>query len=57
MRLRIGLQVLRENQLYANSSKCSFNQRQFHYLEQIILGERIVVATKKIEGVNGWPTP
>jgi hypothetical protein len=34
--LRMVLQVLREHQLYAKLSKCSFYQRQIHYLGHII---------------------
>jgi hypothetical protein len=34
--LRLVLQVLRENQLYARLSKCSFYQNQIHYLRHII---------------------
>jgi len=30
--LRMVLQVLREHQIYARMSKCSFYQRQIHYL-------------------------
>jgi hypothetical protein len=41
--LRMVLQVLRENQLYANLRKCLFYQRHIHYLGHIILEEGIVV--------------
>jgi hypothetical protein len=41
--LRMVLQVLREHQLYAKLSKCSFYQRQIHYLGHIISEEGIVV--------------
>jgi hypothetical protein len=34
--LRIVLQVLREYQLYAKLSKCSFYQKKIHYLGQSI---------------------
>jgi hypothetical protein len=34
--LRLVLQVLREHQLYAKLSKCSFYQRKIHYLGHII---------------------
>ena len=34
--LRMVLQVLREHQLYVKLSKCSFYQRQIHYLGHII---------------------
>jgi hypothetical protein len=41
--LRMVLQVLREHQLYAKLSKCSFYQRKIHYLGHIISEEGIVV--------------
>jgi hypothetical protein len=34
--LRMVLQVLREHHLYAKLSKCSFYQKQIHYLGHII---------------------
>jgi hypothetical protein len=37
--LRMVLQVLREHQLYAKLSKCSFYQRRIHYLGHIISKE------------------
>jgi hypothetical protein len=54
--LKMVLQVLRENQLYANLSKCSFYQRRIHYLGHIISEEGIVVDPKKIKSFEGWPT-
>jgi hypothetical protein len=40
--LRMVLQVLREHQLYAKLSKCSFYQKQIHYLGHIISKDGIV---------------
>jgi hypothetical protein len=45
------LQVLREHQLYAKLSKCSFYQRQIHYLGHIISEEGIVVDPEKVEAI------
>jgi hypothetical protein len=50
------LHVLMEHQLYAKLSKCSFYQKQIHYLEHIILEEGIVVDPEKIEAIRGWST-
>ena len=50
------LQVLRENQLYAKLRKCSFYQKQIHYLGHIISGEGIVVDHEIIEAIRGWST-
>lgn len=47
--LRIALQVLRENQLYAKLSKCSFYQKQNQYLGHITSEEGISVDPSKIE--------
>jgi hypothetical protein len=55
--LRLVLKVLREHQLYANLSKCSFYQEQIHYLGQIISEQGIAVDPKNIESIRGWPAP
>jgi len=47
------LQVLREHQLFAKLSKCSFFQNQIHYLGHIISEEGIAVDPEKIEVVKG----
>jgi hypothetical protein len=51
------LQVLREHQLYAKLSKCSFYQEQIHYLGNIILKDGIVVDPKNIEAIREWSVP
>ena len=55
--LKIALQVLRENQLYANLGKCSFYQQQIQYLGHIISEEGIAVDPSKIAAIQEWPTP
>ena len=45
------LQVLREHQLYAKLSKCSFYQRLIHYLGHIIYEEGIAVDPEKVEAI------
>jgi hypothetical protein len=55
--LRLVLQVLREHQLYAKLRKCTFYQRQIHYLGHIVSEEGIVVDPKNIEAIKGWPRP
>jgi hypothetical protein len=49
--LRMVLQVLREHQLYAKLSKCSFYQRQIHYLGNIISEEGVIMDPKKVEAI------
>ena len=55
--LKTVLKVLREQQLYAKLSKCSFYQIQIHYLGHIISEEGIVVDPSKIKSIEEWPTP
>jgi hypothetical protein len=51
------LQVLREHQLYAKLSKCSFYQKQIHYLGHIISKYGIAVDSEKVEAIREWSTP
>ena len=55
--LRMVLQVLREHQLYAKLSKCSFYQKKIHYLAHIISKDGIVVDPEKIEAIREWLIP
>jgi hypothetical protein len=55
--LRMVLQVLREHQLYTKLSKCSFYQRQIHYLGHIISEEGIVVDPEKVQAIREWRVP
>jgi hypothetical protein len=51
------LQVIREHQLYAKLSKCSFYQNQIHYLGHIVSKDGIVVDPEKIEAIKEWSVP
>ena len=51
--LRLVLQVLRQHQLYAKMSKCSFYQEQIHYLGHIISKQGIIVDPEKIDTIRG----
>jgi hypothetical protein len=55
--LKMVLQVLRENQLYAKLSKCSFDQNKIHYLGHIISKDGIEVDPEKIEAIIEWSAP
>jgi hypothetical protein len=55
--LRMVLQVLREHQLYEKLGKCSFYQRQIHYLGHIISEEGISMDSEKVKAIQEWPTP
>jgi hypothetical protein len=52
--LKMVLQVLRENQLYAKLSKCSFYQKQIHYLGHFISKDGIVMDPEKIGSIIEW---
>jgi hypothetical protein len=55
--LRMVLQFLREHQLYAKLSKCSFYKNRIHCLGHIISKDVIAVDPKKIESIREWSTP
>jgi hypothetical protein len=55
--LRLVLQVLRGHQLYAKLIKCSFYQRQIHYMGNIISEEGIAVDPQKVEAIREWLEP
>jgi hypothetical protein len=52
--LRMVLQVLREHHLYSKLGKCSFYQKQIHYLGHIISKDGIAVDPEKIEAIREW---
>ncbi|KAA3480729.1 DNA/RNA polymerases superfamily protein [Gossypium australe] len=55
--LRIVLQILREKQLYAKSSKCEFWLREVTFLGHVVSAEGIRVDPRKIEVVLDWKPP
>jgi hypothetical protein len=55
--LRLVLLILREHHLYAKLSKCSFYQKQIHYLGHIILEQDIAVDPENIKANRGWTKP
>jgi hypothetical protein len=55
--LRMVLHVLREHQLYAKLSKCTFYQKKIHYLGHIVSEDGIAVDLKKIEAIKSWLVP
>jgi hypothetical protein len=55
--LRIVLSCLRENKLYEKLSKCSFFQKEIHYLGHIISGKGISVDPEKVKAIMEWPVP
>jgi hypothetical protein len=55
--LRVVLSFLRENKLYGKLSKCSFFQKEIHYLGHIISGEGISVDPEKVKAIMEWSVP
>jgi hypothetical protein len=52
--LRMVLQLLRDHQLYAKLSKCSFCQKKINYLGHIISKDGITVDPEKIQAIREW---
>jgi hypothetical protein len=55
--LRMVLQKLRDNQLYAKFTKCDFWLDEVHFLGHIISKGRIVVDLAKVTTIMDWKTP
>lgn len=55
--MRIVLQTLRENPLYAKFSKCDFFKDQIQYLGHVVSSDGIAVDPKKIKTIMEWKSP
>ncbi|XP_070029718.1 uncharacterized protein [Nicotiana sylvestris] len=55
--LRIALQTLKENELYAKFSKCEFWLQSVAFLGHVVSSEGIKVNPQKTEAVKNWPRP
>jgi hypothetical protein len=55
--LRLVLQKLRENQLYAKLSKCEFWLKEVSFLDHIISEGGISVDPSKVKSVLSWNPP
>ena len=55
--LRMVLEMLRGNKLYAKFTKCEFWLKKVHFLGHIVSKEGISVDPAKIEAVSAWPVP
>uniref|UniRef100_A0A671UWP7 ribonuclease H n=1 Tax=Sparus aurata TaxID=8175 RepID=A0A671UWP7_SPAAU len=56
-RLRVVLDRLQKEGLKAKLSKCSFFQKEVHYLGHVISGEGVSTEPSKVEAVANWPMP
>lgn len=55
--LKLVLDTLRGQQLYAKKSKCTFRVDKVEYLGHIISGEGIATDPSKIQAMVDWPIP
>ena len=55
--LRVLLQVLKDNQLFAKDRKCEFWLRSVAFLGQIISSEGVEVDSRNTEAFKNWPRP
>ncbi|KAL0544055.1 hypothetical protein IC582_019166 [Cucumis melo] len=55
--LRMVLQTLRDNKLYAKFSKSEFWLMEVSFLGHVVSKARVSVDPAKIEGVTSWPQP
>ncbi|KAL0534796.1 hypothetical protein IC582_029090 [Cucumis melo] len=55
--LRIVVQTLRDNKLYAKFSKCEFWLKQVSFLGHVVSKAGVSVDPAKIEAVTGWTRP
>ncbi|KAJ0578410.1 putative nucleotidyltransferase, Ribonuclease H [Helianthus annuus] len=55
--LKQVLMVLREQQLYAKKSKCTFGGTSVEYLGHIISNKGVSTDPKKIAAIKDWPIP
>ena len=55
--LRVVLETLRENKLYAKYQKCEFWLEQVAFLGHIVSADGIKVDPGKVEAITNWPKP
>ncbi|KAF5790439.1 putative nucleotidyltransferase, Ribonuclease H [Helianthus annuus] len=55
--LRLILELLRKEQLYAKFSKCDFWLREVHFLGHVVNKDGIHVDPSKVDSIKNWPAP
>ena len=55
--VRVVLQILKENQLFAKRSKCQFGVTEVAYLGHVVSNQGVAVDKSKIQAILDWPIP
>ena len=55
--VRMVLQKLRENKLYAKLEKCSFHQNKVEFLGYIVSEKGVSMDADKVASIKSWPVP
>ena len=55
--MKVVLQVLKENNLFAEQSKCEFGKRKNEYLGHIISEQGVATDLVKVPAMVNWPVP
>lgn len=55
--VRVVLQRLIDNQLYAKVQKCEFHQTRIAFLGYVISAEGVIMDNSKVRAVVNWPRP
>ena len=51
------LQILQDNDLYLQPSKCHLHNKKINYLKYVIFYEHLEMDPIKVAGIMDWPTP
>ncbi|CEG84711.1 hypothetical protein RMATCC62417_18472 [Rhizopus microsporus] len=55
--LRLVLEKLRENKLYANPKKCTFNKSEVEFLGYRVSAKGVLPSASKVKAIQEWPRP
>ncbi|XP_048591414.1 uncharacterized mitochondrial protein AtMg00860-like [Brassica napus] len=55
--LRLVMEWLRNQKLFAKFSKCSFWKREIGFLGHIVSGEGVAADPEKVQAIREWPRP
>jgi len=55
--VRVVLDILKKNQLFAKKSKCQFGVTEVAYLGHVVSAQGVAVDQNKIQAVIDWPVP